>query len=317
MGIDLAGVKIGHATDETYYTGCTVFLCPEGTTGCVDVRGPAPGSRESALMALEKPEKNINGLVFTGGSAFGLATADGVMRYLAEQGIGHFTPIRPIPIVPAAVVYDLFFSSGDKFPDADMGYTACQQAREADVAQGNVGAGAGVTVGKWGGFRHTIMKGGFGLATIKQGDLLVTAAAVVNAVGDVVNEDGSVLAGARKEDGTWLVADNPLRFVPMPQRPEVRDGMNTTLVAVITNARLERSVLQRVTQRVHDGMAIAIRPVHTRHDGDTAFALSTNAIAEAEENLVGNTAVAVTAEAIRNAVRNAESVGPVPGLASE
>ena len=311
--MNLAGLKIGHATDEAFHTGCTVFLCPANTVASVDVRGPAPGSREAMLLQPDKPIQHINAIMLTGGSAFGLATADGAMRYLAENGIGHPTPIRPVPLVPTAVVYDLFMNEGKRPPDADMGYLACQNATATDVAQGNVGAGAGVSVGKWGGFQ-TIMKGGFGLASIQIDELVVGAGAVVNAIGDVVNEDGTVLAGARGADGRWLVAENPYRQFPsLPQTPV---GTNTTLVVVFTNAKLSKVEAHRLAQRAHDGFAIAIRPVHTTHDGDTAYALATSQV-EAPFDKVANVAVQLVTEAIRNGVRQATSVGLLPGLASE
>lgn len=309
----LAGLKIGHATNEKYHTGCTVFLCPPETVASVDVRGPAPGSRESALLQLDKPIQFVHGIMLTGGSAFGLATADGAMRYLAEHNIGHPTPIRPIPLVPTAVVFDLFMNEGKRLPDAQMGYLACQNVASESIAQGNVGAGAGVTVGKWNGFQ-TMMKGGFGLSSIKMGDLIVGAGAVVNAVGDVVNEDGTVLAGARDEQGHWIVAENPYRRFPNLQETAV--GTNTTLAVVYTNAKLSKVETNRLAQRAHDGFAIAIRPVHTTHDGDTAFALATSQI-EASFDFVANLAVHAVAEAIRNGVRQAKSVGSIPGLASE
>lgn len=311
MSLNLAGLQIGHATNEEFHTGCTVFLCPEGTLGSVDVRGPAPGSRELALLSPVKPIERVDAVVLTGGSAFGLATADGVMRYLAEQGKGHPTPIKPIPLVPAAVVYDLFLGWGKKLPDAAMGYAACQDARPDNVAQGNVGAGTGVTVGKWAGFQH-MMKSGFGLAGLSDGDLVVTAAAVVNAVGDVTNEDGTVLAGARAEGGGWLVDQDPLRRVP--DGPPVQPGANTTLVVVATNAALSKVEAHRLAQRAHDGLAIAIHPVHTTHDGDTAFALSTGRV-EADFDLAANMGVTAVAEAIRNAARHAATIDTVPGLA--
>ena len=311
--MNLAGIKIGHATDETFHTGCTVFLCPPNTVASVDVRGPAPGSREAVLLQPDKPIQHINAIMLTGGSAFGLATADGAMRYLAELGIGHPTPIRPVPLVPTAVVYDLFMNDGQRLPDAEMGYRACQNATTDNIAQGNVGAGAGVTVGKWGGFQ-TIMKGGFGLTSVLVDDLVVGAGAVVNAIGDVVNEDGSVLAGARQPDGRWLVDKDPYRQFPtLPQTPV---GTNTTLVVVFTNATLSKVEAHRLAQRAHDGFAIAIRPVHTTHDGDTAYVLATSQV-DAPFDKIANIAVQVVAEAIRNAVREAESVGQLPGLASE
>jgi L-aminopeptidase/D-esterase-like protein len=316
MKNDLAGVRVGHSTHPTYHTGCTVFLCPPDTYGSADVRGPAPGSRETALLGLDKPIDKVNAIVLTGGSAFGLATADGVMRYLAERGIGHWTPIRPIPIVPAAVVYDLFMTNGEALPDAAMGYDACLVAGQTDtIPQGNVGAGAGVSVGKWAGFgSSSAMKGGFGVARELIGDVIICAAAVVNAVGDVVNTDGSVLAGARATDGSWMVAQDPLRC--LSQQALLPLGTNTTLVVVITNARLSKSQANRLAQRAHDGLAIAIRPAHTTHDGDLAFALATAQV-DASFDMVANAAVEVVAEAIRNAVRCAATVGSILGLAGK
>lgn len=310
MTIDLAGLKIGHETIEESFTGCTVILCPEGNVASVDVRGPAPGSRETALLGMDKPIDYVHAILLTGGSAFGLAAADGVMRYLAERNIGHKTPILPIPLVPAAVVYDLFLGMGSAFPTADTGYAACLNARDVDVAQGNVGAGAGVTVGKWSGTMD-IMKSGFGLASHSRGDLIVGAAAVVNAMGDVVEKDGRVLAGARKPEGGWMADDDPFRS--FPDSPPVQPGTNTTLVVVYTNAIFSKVEANRLAQRAHDGMAIAIRPVHTTHDGDTAFALATCQV-EAGFDLVANIAVEMVAEAIRNSVRHAGPVGPIVGL---
>jgi L-aminopeptidase/D-esterase-like protein len=309
-GTAMAGIKIGHATDEQFNTGCTVFICPDGTVGSVDVRGPAPGSRETALLAADKRDIRVNAVVLTGGSAFGLATADGVMRFLAERGIGHCTPIRPIPIVAGAVVYDLFLGSDQRPPDAEMGYRACLDAVHESDSQGNVGAGRGVTVGKWGEFAN-IMKGGFGLASMEIGDLQVGAAAVVNAVGDILSSDGSVLAGAQGTDGGWAVDENPLRFIP--RQRELHPGTNTTLVVVATNARMSKPEVNRLAQRAHDGIAIAIRPAHTYHDGDTAFALATGTV-EAEYNLVANIVVEVVSEAIRNGVRHAAPLGSIHGL---
>lgn len=311
--VELAGFLIGHATDENYHTGCTVILCPPQTVGAADVRGPAPGTRETALLAPEKPIHYVNAVLLTGGSAFGLAAADGVMRYLAEKGIGHYTPIRPIPIVPTAVVFDLGFSRGQRFPDAEMGYAACLAAGDGAIAQGNVGAGAGVTVGKWGGFLH-MMKGGFGLARVQVGECVVVATAVTNCVGDVLAEDGTVLAGARKPGGGWLVETHPLRFVAPEQLPLA--GTNTTLTAVCTNAQLSVPEAHRLAQRAHDGMAIAINPLHMSHDGDTAFALASGQVS-APFDLVANMGATAVATAIRNAVRHATTLHGVPGLAGQ
>lgn len=315
MSQAFAGVRIGHATDEQNHTGCTVLLCPPNTLASVDPRGPAPGSREFALLGPDKPEeKPINALVLTGGSAFGLATADGVMRYLSERGIGYPTPIRPVPIVPAAVVFDLGLGDPQATPGPDMGYAACAAAEaDAPPAQGNVGAGAGVTVGKWAGFPN-MMKSGFGAASLTEGDLIVGAVAVVNAVGDVVNADGTVLAGARNPAGGWMAEEYPTRCISPELLPEW--GTNTTLVAVMTNAKLSRSQLARLSQQANNGMAIAIRPVHTRHDGDVAFGLATGEVVTDDMVVYALTVAAVT-EAIRNAVRHSATLFGIPGLAGE
>ena len=176
---NLAGLSIGHATDEEAKTGCTVFLCPEGTIGGIDVRGPAPGSRETEILSPLKPVTTINAVLLTGGAAFGLGASDGVVNYLAERNIGHPTIMRPVPIVSAAVVNDLLMGGGEKPPGASLGYQACVAATEEYPDQGNMGAGRGTTVGKWSGF-EAMMKGGFGLAKNRVGDLLVIAAAVTN-----------------------------------------------------------------------------------------------------------------------------------------
>ncbi len=311
MTFELANVKIGHATDDDNHTGCTVILCPAGAVGSVDVRGPGPGTREIALLSPERPLHKVNGVVLTGGSAFGLATADGVMRYLAEHGYGYETPIRPVPIVSAAVVYDLFVNQGNSLPDAEMGYAACLNARSDNNVQGNVGAGSGVTVGKWSGPEH-MMKGGFGLAGVKIDDLIVKAAVVVNAIGDIVNRDGTVLSGARDQDGQWLVDRYPLRYAPFAPPPQM--GTNTTLAVVMTNARMNKQDAFRLAQRAHDGFAVAIRPTHMTHEGDTAFALATEQV-DAPFEQVATAAVEIVAEAIRNAVRHARSLDTIPGLA--
>ena len=312
MTLDLAGLKIGHAVVEGHLTGSTVILCPEGTIGGVDVRGPAPGSRETVLLGVDKPVHFINAIMLSGGSAFGLAAADGAMRYLAERNIGHPTLITPIPIVPAAIIYDLFLSRGMAFPTAETGYAACLNAVDSDVAQGNSGAGLGATVGKWAATGE-IMKGGFGIACHRDGDLVTGAAAVVNAMGDIVESDGRVLAGARNPEGGWMVDQDPYRR--FPEAPPVQLGMNTTLVVVYTNALLSKVEVNRLAQRAHDGLAIAIRPVHTTHDGDIAFGLATGQVDVGFE-MVASFAVDIVAEAIRNGVRYAHSIGPIRGLAN-
>ncbi len=311
MTFEIDGIEIGHATDSEHHTGCTVILCREGAVGSVDVRGTGPGTREVALLGPERPLHKVNAVVLTGGSAFGLATADGVMRYLAEQGLGHVTPVRPVPIVAGAVVFDLFSNKGQHPPGAEMGYAAARAARSGSSDQGNIGAGAGVFVGKWAGFEG-MMKGGFGLAGVQLGELVVGAAVVVNSIGDVLNRDGSVLAGARDKAGGWMADHYPLRYMPSAAPPP--EGTNTTLVVVMTNARLTKLETYRLAQNAHDGMAIAIRPAHMDHEGDTAFALATEKVA-APFAQVASAATEMVAEAIRSAVRHARSLGDIRGLA--
>ena len=307
------GFRVGHARHADAPTGCTVILCPEGTVAGVDVRGPAPGSRETALLAVDKPIGRVDALLFTGGSAFGLAAADGVMRYLAERGIGHPTPVKPIPIVAASVIYDLGVAGGAVHPDAELGYAACRAARPLPLptaAQGNAGAGTGATVGKWGG-RASLMKGGVGYAERDAAGATVAALAVVNAVGDVHGEDGRVLAGARDGDG-WLADRTPERWLPQSVQFPVA-GTNTTLVAVLTDAAMSKPEAGRLAQRAHDGIARAVLPAHTTYDGDTAYALACGR-RTAPFDLVAALAVDCVSAAIRNAVRNAKPTPGVTGL---
>lgn len=310
------GILVGHSTDPQHHTGCSVILCPENTVGGVDVRGPSPGSRETALLGPDKHVEDVTAVLLTGGSAFGLAAADGVMRYLEENNLGHWTPRATVPIVPAAVVYDLFFSEGKRRPDAEMGYQACQAAQADEVAQGNVGAGAGVTVGKWAGFEG-IMKGGFGTASEEfeiegGGKLIVGAAAVTNCVGDILNPDGTVLAGARSPDGSWFADNDPLQH--LAREPEIPEGTNTTLIVAATNASLSKVDVNRLAQHAQNGLVMAVRPSHTTHDGDIAFALATGQV-KARFDLVAYLVELVVAESIRNSVRRASTLKDIPGLA--
>jgi L-aminopeptidase/D-esterase-like protein len=300
------GFRLGHWTDTHALTGCSVILCPPDTVGSCDVRGSSPGSRELALLAPDKTMQQVNALFLTGGSAFGLAVGDGVMRYLEEHGIGYQTPWIKVPIVPGAVVFDLNIGSAIVRPTAASGYEACVNASVERPAEGNVGAGTGATVGKWGGGAGR-MKGGFGAATIVQGDLIVTAVAVVNALGDVIDDDGKIIAGARMPDGSWLATHN--RF----GTPEIQSPLfsNTTLVAILTNATLSKVEANRLAQRGHDGMARAVRPAHTSFDGDVVFALASGP-EKARIDLVAEMGADAAAVAIRSGVLNAMSVEGVP-----
>jgi len=291
------GFAIGHWTDRTGMTGCTVILCPPMTVGGCDVRGSSPGSRELALLAPDKSMQEVHAVLLSGGSAYGLAAADGVMRYLEERDVGYRTPWGRVPIVPGAVIFDLNVGSSTARPSPDAGYAACAAANAETVSEGSVGAGTGATVGKWAGTEYR-MQGGVGIATSVHEDLMVASVAVVNAVGDVIGYDGGILAGARDGD-RWLADEDPLRRLrlgrPLPMQ-------NTTLVALLTNARLTKVDANRLAQRGHDGMARAVCPVHTSHDGDVVFGLSAGNVA-APFDLVAELGARATADAIRRAVR--------------
>lgn len=312
MPINTVGLKIGHTTDTKNYTGCTVFLCPPGAVASAEVRGGGPGSRESALMLPTRPDKNPNAILFSGGSALGLNAAEGVVQWHIDNNLGYKTPIRPIPLVPTSILFDLFFNNGQAIPTPEMAYTACELAVTDNPLQGNVGAGAGAIVGKWNGFPGP-MKGGFGIAGDTVGDVTVFACAAVNAMGDVVGADGRVLAGARLADGAWAVHDNPYRLSPFYDTPGL-SLTNTTLGLVATNVKLDKLTCYLLAQRAHDGLAQAIRPAHSTHDGDTVYAVSTGQV-EAHLETVANMSAELLARAIRNAVRHATSVGDVIGLA--
>ena len=302
------GFSIGHWTDEEALTGCTVILCPTATVGGCDVRGSSPGSRELALLASEKTMNEVHAVLLTGGSAFGLAAADGVMEYLEEHNIGYKTPWARVPIVPGAVIFDLNIGSKSIRPTGTSGYQACVDARRDAVGEGNVGAGTGATVGKWAGVELR-MKGGLGIAHAKRDRLTVAAIAVVNAVGDVIDETGAILAGARDGNKRWVAERDPYRTFARVSGPLLS---NTTLVAIMTNARLTKVEANRLAQRGHDGMARAIKPVHTSFDGDVVFGLASGEVEEGFD-LVAEMGADVTAQAIRRAVQMAKSVDGAPG----
>ena len=305
------GIKVGHSTDSKAMTGCTVVLCPPNTRASCDVRGNSPGSRELALLAPEKSAQEIHAILLTGGSAFGLAAADGVMRWLEERGVGYATPWAKVPLVPSAVVFDLNAGSSAVRPDALSGYRACEIASTGPIEEGNVGAGTGTTVGKWKGFEFW-MKGGTGTSSVEQAGLIVGALVVVNAVGDVINQDGTILAGARGPDGSFLGDAEPYR--PLA-RGKVLEQANTTLAVVATNAKLSKLELHRVAERMHDGIARAIVPIHTSFDGDVTFALGCGD-AKADLDLVCEIAAQCTSDAIRRAVKAAKTVAGIQGLST-
>jgi len=309
MSNPLPGIHIGHWHDPEGVTGCTVLLPARGAMGAsVAVRGGAPGTRETDLLAPAATVQEIHALLLTGGSAFGLDAAGGVMAYLRERGVGFPTPVVRVPIVPAAVIFDLDSGSPDVWPDAAAGYAACAAARADDVREGTVGAGYGTCVGRALGPSGR-MKGGFGLASDALSDgTMVSALVVVNAVGDVLDERGEILAGTRR-GGRFAGSAALLREGGGRPQPLT----NTTLVAVATDARLDKTALHRLASLAHDGLARVISPAHTAYDGDTVFALSTGDHA-ASPDAIGVLAAELTATAIRRAVRAATGAAGVPAL---
>lgn len=319
---DIPGIFVGHAQDIEAWTGCTVVLCPQGAVAGVDQRGGAPGTRETdALRPLHLVEQ-AHAILLAGGSAFGLDAASGVMRYLDERGIGFPTGVARVPVVPAAILFDLALGRADVRPDAAMGYQACLQAASGPVAEGNVGAGTGATVGKLLGMSQA-MKAGLGSASLFLGEgVMVGALAVVNALGDIVHPvTGKVLAGARlpapesPESGASLHFADSLSLIRQQGRRSLfhfAAQSNTTLAVVATNASLNKEQANMVAQMAQDGLARVIRPAHTMLDGDTIFALATGEV-NADANVIGATCVEVVVEAIIRAICMA---APAAGLPS-
>lgn len=302
MITNVPGLTVGHYTDARALTGCSVILFPPMSIASCDVRGSSPGSRELALLAPDKQVHEIHAILLTGGSAFGLGAADGVMRFLTEKGIGYRTPWALVPIVAAAVIFDLNVGDSHAFPKAENAYVACLNASET-FEIGSVGCGTGATVGKWAGLTSA-MTGGVGTASLRFGQVVVGAFAVVNAVGDVVGKAGEILAGAQS-NGSFLGVQG--RFESYRDEKLLTRNTNTTLVVVATNARLSKVDCNRIAQRAHDGMARAIVPVHTTFDGDVTFGISAGDEA-ASVDLVAEMGAEMTAEAIRSAVSRSHPV---------
>ena len=313
----VAGLKVGHVTLTERPTGCTVVLVERGAVGGVDVRGAAPGTRETDLLNPTNAVQQVQAIVLAGGSAYGLDAASGVVRFLDEKDLGfkllsHGTPVN-VPIVPAAVLINLGVGGRpDVRPDANCGYRAAATASDGVVAEGSVGAGAGATVGKIAGYQRA-MKGGVGSAAVRLPDGLVVAALVaVNALGDVIDPaTGRVVAGVRTPDGRGLADARLLlrsgEVVPGPI------GGNTTLGIVATNRALTKTQAAKLAQMAHDGFARAINPIHTQADGDTIFALSTGTdTVPADLTRIGALAAQVTADAVLRAVRQATGLPGYP-----
>lgn len=310
---DVPGIKVGHYTDRTAVTGCTVVLCEEGAVAGVDVRGSAPGTRETDLLRPTNLVERIQACLLSGGSAFGLEAAGGVMRFLEERGYGHETSVGKVPIVPAAIIFDLNIGDLKKRPGIEEGYKACLVADSGEVAEGSVGAGTGATVGKILGIQRAT-KSGLGTASRKlRGGLIVAALVVVNAVGDVVDPwTGRLLAGPRDEQGKGFLSTVDLLMNGTAVQSRSLSE-NTTLGIVATNAALSKEQANKVAQMAQDGVARSIRPSHTMHDGDVIFALSLGDN-KADVTTVGTIAAEVVAEAIVRAVQKAETLGGIPAI---
>jgi L-aminopeptidase/D-esterase-like protein len=309
---DVPGIRVGHWTDPDAGTGCTVIIPPPGSVGAVDVRGGGPSTRELELLAPLAGDREVTALLLTGGSAFGLAAADGVMRWCEEQGLGIDAGAARIPIVPAAVIYDLGITGNARRPRSDDGYAACVAASAAAHEVGSVGAGTGATVGKWNG-REGWCKGGLGAAgtTLPDG-ATVAALAVVNAFGDVLDERGEVIAGVWDETQGFLHASRQAR-IDGPQHPRLTEGQHTTLLCIATDARLTKIEAGQVARMAQAGLARAVSPINTPLDGDVAFCLTTG-VRTSTPFVVGVVAAELAAEAVRGGVRAATAVrGVLPG----
>jgi L-aminopeptidase/D-esterase-like protein len=296
---DVAGISIGHAAQSGRPTGCTVVLCPQGVVCGAAVRGGAPGTRETDLLRPENTVDRVHAVLLTGGSAYGLDAATGVMRWLEENGYG--LPVGParVPIVPAAVLFDLWLGDACIRPNAGTGHAACVAANTSPPAQGNAGAGLGASVGKLFGIERA-MKGGIGTASVRVGAITVGAIVVVNAIGDVLDETGQPLAGARSADGRGLVGTTT-SLLANAGPEHLMAGMATTIGVVATDARLNKSQATQLASMAHHGLARCISPI-TPHDGDAFFALATGGSGNAGEMTVLS---AMAAEAVARAIRNA------------
>jgi L-aminopeptidase/D-esterase-like protein len=308
---DIAGLRVGHDTDLENGTGCTVILCPpEGATASVDVRGPAPATRETDLLRPAHLIERVHAILLTGGSAFGLAAAGGVMRFLEEQGIGYDTGVARVPIVPAAALFDLAVGNPKVRPNEESGYRACLAATAGTVEEGNAGAGTGAAVGHLLGAEFAT-KGGLGTASqqIRDG-VVVGALVVVNSFGDVVDpHTGEILAGTRKPvTGGWL---DSARAIKVGTLAGFTVRTQTTIGVVGTNAVLTKEQASLVATMAHDGYARATRPAHTMYDGDVIFVVSSGH-AQGDVSAIGHTSAEVVAEAIVRAVKAARSLCGVP-----
>ncbi len=313
---DVPGIRVGHYTNAEAATGCTVVLCEGGAVGGVDVRGSSPGTRETDLLRPTNSVSEAQAVLLSGGSAFGLNAAAGVVRYLEERGVGYNAGDGiVVPIVPAAILFDLRLITHRVRPGPDDGYAACLRATSGRVAEGSVGAGTGATVAKALGRARSI-KGGIGTSSLDLGGgVMVGAIVAVNAVGGVYDVDtGGLVAGPLADDGVSMLESMSLITTPGYTR-EPPAATNTTIGIVATNARLNKEQANKLASAAHDGLALAVRPAHTMNDGDTMFALGTGTVGDAPDMYRLCAAVSLcAARAIANGVRAATGLGGVPGV---
>ena len=313
---DVTGISVGHYTDLDAATGCTVVLCEAGAVGGVDVRGSAPGTRETDLLRPMNLVSEVHAVLLSGGSAFGLDAASGVMRYLEDEGVGIVFGGSRIPIVPTAILFDLGVITNQVRPGPREGYMACQNASPGPVDEGSVGAGTGATVSGILGMERAV-KGGIGTASLDLGQGLVVGAIVaVNAVGSVFDADtGNLVAGPRSEDGATMVNSMALMTSPEFTGSEQPPSSNTTIGVVATNARLSKEQTNKLASVAHDGLAMAVRPAHTMSDGDTMFALATSALDQpANMNRLCAASALCVSRAILRGVQKADGIGGIPSV---
>lgn len=306
---DIDGILVGHAESLEGVTGCTVVICEEGATGGVDVRGSAPGTRETDLLRADKMVDRVHGIVLAGGSAYGLEAASGVMTYLEERKIGFNVGKTVVPIIPSAVIFDIDMGDYRIRPDKKMGYEAASLASCEENRRGNVGCGLGASVGKILG-KENSMKGGLGSHTIVVGDLIVSALVVVNAFGDVFKE-GYPLAGPYLRKDEKLL--NTIEIMCEKNESLKFANKNTTIGIVATNGRLNKAEGNKFAEMAHNGLARSINPIHTNVDGDTIFSLATNKV-DGDINLIGTLGARAMELAVVDAIENAKTIDGVIAL---
>ncbi|MGV3465017.1 MAG: P1 family peptidase [Heyndrickxia sp.] len=308
--IDVPGIKVGNRQDIDALTGCSVILTEDGATAGVDVRGSAPGTRETDLLDPVNLVDKVHAIMLSGGSAFGLDAATGVMQFLEEKNIGHDTGVAKVPIVPSAILFDLAIGNPKVRPDKKMGYEAARIASSAPFQTGNSGAGCGATVGKFAGF-DTCMKGGLGTASIRLNEEIVIGAIVaVNPLGEIRDPSiGKLIAGAYQREHKKVVEF--MDFLEQNKEIMIKAGTNTTIGVIAVNAALTKTEATKLSQMAQDGLARTVYPAHTMHDGDTIFTLATGT-KKVSIDLLGPMAAKVMENAILNAIYSAESIAGIP-----